>query len=254
MGRGLNADQEPHFLLDPLDKGLEDVEVGLAGVVAGIEVHIRDVGLAARRPDDLHHLVERFLVGVVDAQVQAHRAELAVDLCLLGPVLADLCLVDAEVGALECPDPSHGLAGPGLALVPAGLGGEVNVAQEVVVDVEAVCAARPLQNVRRFLREGFADRDVGPQTGGQEQLEPAAEPRPRAEDLAAAVCFHQARSVEADATAVEVQFEKGRVFPNVRFHQRSLRAEGAIKLRPEQLDTVPTAVSGAICIIRCSES
>jgi hypothetical protein len=110
--RRLHADQQTELVLDAADVGLEDVEVRVAVVVAGVEVDVGDAGLAACRAHDLHHLVDRLLVGVVDAEVEAHRAELAVALRrLLRPVLADLGLVDPEVGALQRADAGHRFAG-----------------------------------------------------------------------------------------------------------------------------------------------
>ena len=69
--RRLHADQETELLLDPQDVRLEDVEVGVALVVPGVEVDVGDARLAARRPHHFEHLVDRLLVGVVDAEVQA---------------------------------------------------------------------------------------------------------------------------------------------------------------------------------------
>ena len=46
--RRLDADQEAQLLLDAHDVGLEDVEVGVAVVVAGVEVDVGDARLVAR--------------------------------------------------------------------------------------------------------------------------------------------------------------------------------------------------------------
>ena len=224
MGRGLDAHQDPDLALDPADVGLEDVEVGLALVVAGVEVHVGEPGLLAGRADDLHDLVHGLVVRVVDAEVEAHRAELAVRLLgLLRPVLADLGRVDAEVRALERADARHGLAGRRLLVVPGRARRELEGRDRLVAEVEDVGAVLPVEHVGRLLRELLRDRDVRPQAAGQDDLEPAAEPRARAEDLAAPVLLDEAAVVDAHALAVEVQLQQGRVAANVQVHRVSSR-------------------------------
>src|SRR6185436_12402220 len=121
MGRGLDPDEQPELLLDARDVGFQDVQVRVARVVAGVEVHVGDAGFVAGGANDLHHLGHRLLVRVVRAEIESDRAELAVGLARLDrPVVADLGRVDAEVGALQRPHPRHRLAGRSEAVVPGG--------------------------------------------------------------------------------------------------------------------------------------
>ena len=58
-------------------------------------------------PDQVGHFLHRFLVRVVDAQVETDRAETTLHLRRLEPVLADLRRIDAEVGPLQRADARH---------------------------------------------------------------------------------------------------------------------------------------------------
>ncbi len=232
MGRRLEADEQPQLLLDPHQVGLEDVEVGVAVVVAGVEVDVGDAGLVARAAHDLHHLGHRLLVGVVDAEVQADRAELAVGLGLRRPVLAHLGLVDAEVRPLQRADPRHRFSGFGVRVVPRRPRRQAHGCDVLALVADEVAPLGAVDVVGRALRERLAHRDVGPELAGQDQLEPAAEPGASAQDLAPAVALDVARLVEAGALAVEVELEERRVALKLGGRQAIVARNGLGRRRP----------------------
>jgi hypothetical protein len=209
MRRCLNADQNADFTLDATDVRLEDVEIGVAFVVTGIEIDVRNARLAPRRPHHFHHFIHRLLVGIVHAQVQPDRAELAiVPLGFLQPVLADPGGIHAEVRSLQRTDLGHDLAGGGVGVVPLGPRGERDIDDRLAAPRQAVAASNLLQHVRTLGGEALGDRNVGPHVAWQDQFQAAAQARPRAQDFAATVLLDEARVGHPQAFAVQVEFEQ----------------------------------------------
>ncbi|MGH9022125.1 MAG: hypothetical protein ACRDV9_03350 [Acidimicrobiia bacterium] len=67
--RRLDADHHAGRFFHATDVRLENVEVGVAVVMPGVEIDVRDAGLRSCGRDDLDDFLDRFFVSVVRPEV-----------------------------------------------------------------------------------------------------------------------------------------------------------------------------------------
>ena len=171
MWRRLHTDQEARLGLDAADVRLKNVEVGVALVMAGVEVHVGDARLRAGRLHHLYHFLHRLLSGIIHTQIEPDGTEVTVGFFRRHPVVADFCGIHTEVGALQRAHSRHGFAGRGGVVVPGGAGRQGDRGHELAVAEQAQTIPLGLELVRRLLCKRLQHRHVGPEASWQDYLE-----------------------------------------------------------------------------------